>query len=157
MQLGWFASPSLLTGQSDAIIVADQRRTGRSGEHFGSGWSSGKSLLGRVMEEGERAGGNVLQHGRAPLWGRESGARGGRLEGKGLLRTNQPQVSGKVRCSCGAAEAQSGTSCPLIKARWETEAGLGGGGSLLGSAGSSFDPGSSRTYFGVEKGLEFFG
>ena len=45
---------------------------GQDGEYFGSGWSSGMRWLSGVMEEGERAAGDVLQHGPALLWGRES-------------------------------------------------------------------------------------
>lgn len=67
----------------------------------------------------------------------------------GRERTNQPQVSEEVR-----SEAQSGTSYPLIKARQATEAGLGGWGSPLGRAGSSFDTGAPRACFGAKKGLE---
>lgn len=85
--------PSLLSGQSGAIIVADKRRAGVREEHFGSGWSSGKSWLCRVMEE--RAGGNVLQLGPALLWDRESGAHGGMLEGKGLINPRSQRRSGQ--------------------------------------------------------------
>lgn len=45
---------------------------GQDGEYFGSGWSSGVRWLSGVMEEGEGAGGDVLQHGPASFWGRES-------------------------------------------------------------------------------------
>lgn len=50
----------------------------------------------------------------------------------------------------GAAGAQLGTNCPLIKARWGRGAGLGGCGSLLLSrADSSSGTGSPKVYFGV--------
>lgn len=44
----------------------------QDGEYFGSGGSSGMRWLSGVMQEGERAGGDVLQHSAASLWGRES-------------------------------------------------------------------------------------
>lgn len=95
-----------------------------------SGCSSGAGRPGRAVGMGKDAGRDGLHCGSVSLWGRESLWCLWWDAGRGMsLRTDSSQG----RCSCsetGAAGAQSGSNCPLIKARGGRGAGVGGCGSL---------------------------